>query len=46
MIHDVRRTAFMLSQAWQVMRVWNIDVFTNLDVVCDSILLALEDRIN
>ena len=43
-IHDSRRTAFLQSHGWQAMRVWNIDVFKNLDEVCDSILLTLESR--
>ncbi len=45
-IHDSRRTAFLQSHGWQVMRVWNIDVFKNLDAVGDSILFALESRID
>ncbi len=44
--YDARRTVFMQAQGWQVMRVWNIDVFKNLDAVGDSILLALESRID
>jgi very-short-patch-repair endonuclease len=42
--YDVRRTAFLEGQGWRVMRVWNTDVFENLIGVCDSILLALDDR--
>ena len=41
--YDARRTAFLESQGWQVIRVWNIDVFTNLHAVCNSILLALDE---
>jgi very-short-patch-repair endonuclease len=41
---DLRRTAFLEGQGWRVLRVWNNDVFENLIGVCDSILLALEDR--
>ena len=42
--HDERRTRFLEEQGWMVLRVWNIDVFTERNAVCDAILLALEER--
>ena len=39
--HDQRRTAFLEQQGWRVLRVWNEEVYSNLNGVCDSILLAL-----
>ena len=41
---DERRTRFLEEQGWMVLRVWNIDVFTERNAVCDAILLALEER--
>ena len=42
--HDERRTRFLEEQGWGVLRVWNMDVFTERNAVCDTILLALETR--
>lgn len=42
--HDAARTRFLEEQGWQVLRVWNVDVFTARNVVCDTILMALENR--
>ena len=42
--HDEKRTRFLEEQGWMVLRVWNIDVFTARNAVCDAILLALEAR--
>ena len=39
--HDEKRTRFLEIQGWRVMRVWNNDVFTGRNEVCDTILLAL-----
>ena len=41
---DARRTAYLEAKGFQVMRVWNIEVFNNLDEVLNSTLLALEAR--
>ena len=38
--HDARRTAFLKSEGHQVLRVWNLDVFSNLDGVLETILHA------
>ena len=40
--HDARRTRYLESQGYRVLRVWNIEVFTNLDGVLTTILMALE----
>ena len=40
--YDERRTAFLEAQGYRVLRVPNIEVFTNMDGVLNSILLALE----
>jgi very-short-patch-repair endonuclease len=42
--HDVVRTRYLEEQGWQVLRVWNADVFTARNAVCDTILMALEKR--
>jgi very-short-patch-repair endonuclease len=40
--HDARGTPYLESQGYRVLRVWNIEVFTNLDGVLTTILMALE----
>jgi very-short-patch-repair endonuclease len=39
--HDERRTAFLKSQGFRVLRFWNGDVYEALPDVCDAILAAL-----
>ena len=39
--HDAKRTLWLEHEGFQVVRFWNIDVFTNLDGVCDAILHKL-----
>jgi very-short-patch-repair endonuclease len=41
--YDARRTAFLISAGYRVHRVWNFDVYKNLDDVLDGILMALAD---
>jgi len=41
--HDQVRTEYLVAQGWRVRRAWNQDVFTNLNGVCDSILLLLRE---
>ena len=43
LIRDERRTRFLENQGMKVMRVGNHDVFTNINGVCDGILLRLEE---
>jgi very-short-patch-repair endonuclease len=39
---DERRTAWLASRGWQVVRFWNNDVLTNTDGVLETILQALQ----
>jgi very-short-patch-repair endonuclease len=39
-----RRTAWLESQGWMVMRFWNSDVLTNTEGVIDAILRTLQAR--
>jgi very-short-patch-repair endonuclease len=41
--HDRARGEYLIAQGWSVHRVWNQDVFTNLNGVCESILLLLAE---
>jgi very-short-patch-repair endonuclease len=41
--YDARRTRYLEGQGYRVRRVWAIEVFTNLDGVLTTILLALEE---
>jgi len=41
--YDARRTRYLESQGYRVLRIWAIEVFTNLDGVLKTILMALED---
>lgn len=38
---DTRRTAWLQSHGWRVIRFWNHDVLTNPEHVADTILTAL-----
>jgi very-short-patch-repair endonuclease len=38
---DLRRTAFLQSKGYRVLRFWNNDILENLEGVADSILAAL-----
>lgn len=40
--YDARRTAALETQGWTVLRLWNEDVFKNLNAVCDAIIFTLE----
>ena len=42
--YDEKRTKDIEALGWRVLRVWNEDVFKSLNVVCDAIVLALEER--
>jgi very-short-patch-repair endonuclease len=41
--YDATRTRFLEEQGWRVLRVWNAEVFTARNAVCDTILMALEN---
>ncbi|MEL8056862.1 MAG: DUF559 domain-containing protein [Pseudomonadota bacterium] len=39
--HDRKRTALLNSKGWSVHRVWNIDIYQNLNAVLDGIYARL-----
>jgi very-short-patch-repair endonuclease len=39
---DKRRTAYLSSKGYRILRFWNNDILTNLDAVADAIRAALE----
>ena len=39
--HDERRTAFLASQGYRVLRFWNNDVLNNMEGILETIRLAL-----
>ncbi len=41
--HDHRRTAYLISRGLHVLRANNHDVYTNIDGVCETILIKLEE---
>jgi very-short-patch-repair endonuclease len=41
---DARRTAWLESQGWMVIRFWNSDVLTNTEGVVEAVLRALRER--
>jgi len=41
---DGRRTAWLESQGWKVMRFWNNEALTNTAGVIETILRALEEK--
>ncbi|MCA8901678.1 MAG: DUF559 domain-containing protein [Hyphomonas sp.] len=42
--YDAKRTAFLESEGWEVMRIWNAHLLENLDGILDAILENLEHR--
>ena len=43
---DRRRDAVMFDEGWSVLRVWNVDVPREKEAVLETILAALEHRLN
>jgi very-short-patch-repair endonuclease len=43
---DRLRDAFMVHRGWSVLRVWNVDVLKDCDAVLDTILAAVEGRLD
>lgn len=41
--HDARRTAFLEAKGWHVHRVWNNDVYDNLEGVLEGLLHLLRN---
>ena len=44
-VGDAERTAFLESEGYRVLRIWNPDVFRNLDGVLETILAVAEGRV-
>ena len=44
--YDRRRDQFMVEQGWSVLRFWNVDALQEHDAVVDTILAALERRLD
>ena len=44
--YDRRRDQFMISEGWSVLRFWNIDALVERDAVVETILAALERRLD
>lgn len=44
--YDRRRDSFMVEAGWSVLRFWNTDVFTEREAVIDTIIAALERRLD
>jgi very-short-patch-repair endonuclease len=43
---DRVRDDFMVAQGWSVLRMWNVDVLKDLASVCETILAALDGRLD
>jgi very-short-patch-repair endonuclease len=43
--HDRRRDRFLLEEGYSVLRFWNIDVLKHRTSVCETILAAVEGRL-
>ncbi|MDJ0921965.1 MAG: DUF559 domain-containing protein [Henriciella sp.] len=41
LIHDLRRTRFLESRGWAVHRIWNTDIYNNLNAVLDGLYAIL-----
>jgi len=44
--YDRRRDQFMVDGGWSVLRFWNVDALKELDAVVDTILAALDRRLD
>ncbi len=42
--YDVRRTMFLESLGYKVLRFWNDEVLTDMDLVLERIMFEIEDR--
>lgn len=45
LIHDAKRTAFMESEGWRVLRFWNREIYDNMDGVLAAILDAARNSV-
>jgi very-short-patch-repair endonuclease len=44
--YDARRDAYMAERGWLVVRVWNADIYRNVDEVLDSVVHQADARIS
>jgi very-short-patch-repair endonuclease len=44
--YDRRRDRFMTNEGWSVLRFWNVDALTARTAVIDTIIAALEQRLD
>jgi very-short-patch-repair endonuclease len=44
--YDHVRDRFLVSDGWSVLRMWNVDVFKDREAVLDTILAAIEGRLD
>jgi very-short-patch-repair endonuclease len=44
--YDRKRDQFMVDEGWSVLRFWNIDALKELDAVVDTVLAALDRRLD
>ena len=44
LMYDQARTAYLESEGWRVLRVWNNEIFTNREGVLETILIAARER--
>jgi very-short-patch-repair endonuclease len=45
-VYDRKRDQFMVDGGWSVLRFWNVDALLERDAVVDTILAALERRLD
>jgi very-short-patch-repair endonuclease len=45
-VYDRKRDQFMVDEGWSVLRFWNVDALLECDAVVDTILAALERRLD
>jgi len=43
--YDLERDKFLISQGYSVLRFWNAEVLTSIDGVCETILAALDGKL-
>ena len=44
--YDRKRDEFMRSEKYSILRLWNVDVLAHTTEVCETILAALDGRLN
>ena len=43
--YDERRDMFLVDQGYSVLRFWNFEVLQSMDMVCETILAAIDGRL-